>query len=148
MKLMVINGPNLNLLGEREPGIYGNLTYDLLCEKLNAFARKRGVELDIFQSNSEGEILSFIHSARGGYEGIIINPAAFTHYSIAILDAILAVNIPAVEVHISNIYAREEFRRKSVTASACAGQISGLGIFGYFAAIDYFALGANLLSDM
>jgi len=138
MKLMVINGPNLNLLGNRETDIYGDASYETLCESLEAYAHTKGIDLEIFQSNSEGRIIDFIQSAKPGYDGIIINPAAFTHYSIAILDAIAAIGLPAVEIHLSNIHGREEFRRKSVIAPACAGQIAGLGLFGYFAAVDYF----------
>lgn len=135
MKILVINGPNINLLGIREKDIYGSTTYEELCKRLKEDAEDYSVELDIVQSNIEGEIINHIHNAFENYDGIIINPGAYTHYSIAIYDAIKAVNIPTIEVHISNIYNREEYRKKSVTAPACIGQISGLGIFGYALAI-------------
>lgn len=135
MKLLVINGPNLNLLGVREKDIYGNMSYEKLCEELIGNAKEQAVEIDIVQSNIEGEIINYIHNALGTYDGIVINPGAYTHYSIAIYDAIKAVNIPTIEVHISNIYSREEYRRKSVIAPACVGQISGLGIYSYTLAI-------------
>lgn len=135
LKILVINGPNINLLGIREKDIYGSTTYEELCKRLKEDAEDYSVELDIVQSNIEGEIINHIHNAFENYDGIIINPGAYTHYSIAIYDAIKAVNIPTIEVHISNIYNREEYRKKSVTAPACIGQISGLGIFGYTLAI-------------
>ena len=138
MKYLVINGPNLNLLGKREPGIYGENSYASLCETLKAFGREHGVEVDCFQSNHEGAIVDAIQQADGVYEGIVMNPGAYTHYSVAILDALKAVDVPCVEVHISNIHQREEFRHKSVTAPACVGQICGLGLFGYQAALSYF----------
>ena len=138
MKYLVINGPNLNLLGKREPGIYGENSYDSLCEQLKAFGTEHGVEVDCFQSNHEGAIVDAIQQADGVYEGIVMNPGAYTHYSVAILDALKAVDVPCVEVHISNIHQREEFRHKSVTAPACVGQICGLGLYGYQAALSYF----------
>lgn len=136
MKIIVINGPNINLLGTREKEIYGNAGYNELCSLIREKAQDMGVDVDIFQSNSEGAIVDKIQESLGSYDGIVINPAAYTHYSIAIHDALKAVSIPAVEVHISNIHSREEFRRKSVTAPACTGQISGLGIHGYILAIQ------------
>jgi len=139
IKLLVINGPNLNLLGVREPGIYGSTGYDALCEMVRKRAEKKGAEATFFQSNHEGGIIDEIHAANGVYDGIIINPGAYTHYSYAILDALKAVNVPAVEVHISNIHRREEFRDRSVTAAGCVGQICGLGLYGYLAAVDYFS---------
>lgn len=136
MKILVINGVNLNMLGLREPEIYGGETIQDLENKISAYSKSIGVEVDFFQSNFEGEIVEKIHSAMGTYDGAVINPGAFTHYSYAIHDAIKSVNVPFVEVHISNIYGREEFRHKSVTAAACVGQISGFGFKGYELAID------------
>ncbi len=137
MKILVINGPNLNLLGMREPDVYGKESYARLTSGLEAYANKNGLELKIQQFNGEGEIIDALHAAIGKFDGIVINPGAYTHYSYAIHDALKAIQIPAVEVHLSNIYAREEFRHTSVTAPACVGQISGLGFYGYYAAIEY-----------
>ncbi len=137
MKIMVLNGPNLNMLGIREPEVYGNATYADLETYIEDYAESKDIEVTVLQSNSEGELIDFIHHALGNYDGIVINPGAYTHYSYAIHDALASVNIPAVEVHISNIYKREEFRHKSVTAPACIGQITGLGFCGYLLAIDY-----------
>jgi len=136
-KFMVINGPNLNMLGIREPGVYGNKSYTDLEAYIEDYAAKIGVEATVLQSNSEGEIIDFIHHALGNYDGIVINPGAYTHYSYAIHDALSAVALPAIEVHISNIHKREEFRHKSVTAPACIGQICGLGFRGYLLALNY-----------
>ncbi len=138
MKFLIINGPNLNLLGQREPEIYGKDGYDALCERLKAFAQAHGSTAECFQSNHEGAIIDAIHTAQGTYDAIIMNPGAYTHYSIAILDALKAVDTPCIEVHISNVHQREEFRHKSVTAPACVGQICGLGLYGYEAAMGYF----------
>ena len=138
MKFLIINGPNLNLLGQREPGIYGQENYQSLCERLQAFAAAHGASAECFQSNHEGAIVDAIQAAQGVYDAIVMNPGAYTHYSIAILDALKAVSVPCVEVHISNIHQREEFRHKSVTAPACVGQICGLGLYGYEAAMGYF----------
>lgn len=135
LKLIVINGPNINLLGNRENDIYGDMKYKDICDYIVDEGRKLDIDIHIFQSNIEGEIVDAIQKADGEYDGIIINPAAYTHYSIAILDALKAVSIKAVEVHISNINAREEFRKNSVTAPACIGQISGFGIYGYILAM-------------
>ena len=137
MKIMVINGPNLNMLGIREPEVYGGQSYGDLEQYIEDHAKEKGCEVVVLQSNGEGEIIDFIHHALGNYDGIIINPGAYTHYSYAILDALASVNLPAVEVHISNIHKREEFRHKSVTAPACVGQICGLGFRGYALAMDY-----------
>ncbi|MCX7715132.1 MAG: type II 3-dehydroquinate dehydratase [Clostridia bacterium] len=135
-KILVINGPNLNLLGMREPGVYGSGTLnDLICE-IRKKADKLGIEVDFFQNNIEGEIINAIHSALGKFDGIIINPGAYTHYSYAIRDAISAVNLPCIEVHISNIHKREEFRHVSVIAPVCVGQICGLGKTGYLLALE------------
>lgn len=131
MKILVVNGPNINLLGTREKNIYGTLNYDGLCEKIGGFAKELNIGIVLKQSNYEGEIVEFIQKALGEFDGIVINPAAYTHYSIAILDALKAVNLPTIEVHISNIHKREEFRHKSVTVAGCNGQICGLGIYGY-----------------
>jgi len=131
-KVLVINGPNLNLLGMREPDIYGSQTLDDINGKLAELAKELGLELDFFQSNHEGEIVDRIHRCISGIGGILINPGAFTHYSYAIRDAVAAVSIPCVEVHLSNIHAREEFRSKSVIAPVCLGQVSGFGDLSYF----------------
>ena len=143
MKFLVINGPNLNLLGQREPGIYGQENYQGLCDRLRAFAAAHGASAECFQSNHEGAIVDAIQAAQGVYDAIVMNPGAYTHYSIAILDALKAVSVPCVEVHISNIHQREEFRHRSVTAPACVGQICGLGLYGYEAAMGYFLSGAG-----
>lgn len=131
MKILVINGPNINFLGIREKNIYGNQTYEDLVNYIKATAKALNIEADTFQSNIEGEIINTIQAAYGKYDGIVINPGAYTHYSIAIYDALSSVSINIVEVHISNIHKREEFRRKSVTAPACVGQICGFGFYGY-----------------
>ena len=135
MRILVINGPNINMLGIREKNIYGNNDYNSLVEKIKKEANELNCQVDFFQSNIEGEIITSIQKAFGVYDGIIINPAAYTHYSIGILDALKSVNIPAIEVHISNIHQREDFRKKSVTAEGCIGQISGLGFEGYTLAL-------------
>ena len=139
-KILVINGPNINMLGVREKNIYGRRDYKSLCAYIESAADKLGVHVDLVQSNYEGDIVTAIQKAFGVYDGIVINPAAFTHYSIAVLDALKAVNIPAIEVHISNIHAREEFRHKSVTAAGCIGQICGLGFAGYALAWEALAV--------
>ncbi|MDD3839209.1 MAG: type II 3-dehydroquinate dehydratase [Clostridia bacterium] len=136
-KILVINGPNLNLLGEREKELYGNRSIDYLGKLLKQKQEQCNTKIDIVQSNHEGEIIDFIQSSRHKYNGIVINPGAYTHYSYAIRDAIAAINIPVVEVHITNIHAREEFRSKSVIAPVCKGQISGLGFSSYLLAIDF-----------
>ncbi|MDR1217120.1 MAG: type II 3-dehydroquinate dehydratase [Oscillospiraceae bacterium] len=138
MKILVINGPNLNLLGQREPGVYGSGTYRELTDAIERFADGIGAQIEIVQHNCEGGIIDAIHGAPGTADCIIINPGAYTHYSYAIYDALKAVDVPAVEVHLSNIAAREEFRSRSVTAAACLGQISGLGFAGYIAAMSFF----------
>lgn len=136
MKLLVINGPNINMLGIREPDVYGRQDYSALVSSLDALARELGVKVDVWQSNIEGEIVTKIQQSMGEYDGIVINPGAYTHYSIALLDALKAVNVPAVEVHISNIAGREDFRHTSVTAAGCIGQISGLGFDSYRLAVE------------
>lgn len=134
---MIINGPNLNMLGIREPNVYGSQSYSDLEAYIESYAETVNIEATVLQSNSEGEIIDFIHHALGNYDAIIINPGAYTHYSYAIHDALSSVNLPTVEVHLSNIHKREEFRHKSITAPVCIGQICGLGFRGYTLAIDY-----------
>lgn len=137
-KIVVVNGPNLNRLGVREPGIYGMQTLADLEHRMQELGSGHGVEIDCFQSNHEGAIIDLIHEADTLYEGIILNPGAFTHYSYAIRDAIASISIPVIEVHISNVHAREEFRHHSVTAPVTKGQIVGLGLYGY--ELAFFAL--------
>jgi 3-dehydroquinate dehydratase-2 len=134
-KVLVIHGPNLNLLGRREVDVYGSLTLDEINKMIEAEAVDCGLELEYFQSNHEGELVDKIQEAVGKFDCIIINPAAYTHYSIAIRDAIAAVRIPTIEVHLSNIHGREEFRHKSVTAPVAVGQIAGFGAQSYLLAI-------------
>ena len=132
MKILILNGPNLNMLGAREPGVYGNQSYDALVLGLTEFARENSCEALCRQSNFEGELIGWLQTAKTeGFSAVVINPGAFTHYSYALYDALRDCPLPAVEVHISNIHKREEFRHKSVTAAACVGQISGLGFDGY-----------------
>jgi len=140
VNLLFIFGPNLNLLGERETHFYGTMNYEQLIQKIAGEAQQRGVTVEFFQSNHEGEIIDIIQQKRKEIDGIIINPGAFTHYSVAIRDALSAVKLPVIEVHMSNIYAREEFRHNSVTAPVCWGQISGLGWLGYILALDAFVM--------
>lgn len=135
-KYLVINGPNLNMLGVREPGIYGSSTLSDLEAMMREKATELGVSLEFFQSNHEGAIIDKIHASMGNFDGIILNPGAYTHYSYAIADALGSVDVPCIEVHISNIHKREEFRRISVTAPSCQGQISGLGFYGYICALE------------
>lgn len=136
MKILVINGPNLNMLGIREPGIYGSETYATLLDKISAHAEKRGVSVEFFQSNHEGALVDRIQEAFGNTDGIVINPGAYTHTSIALLDALKAVGIPAVEVHISDVSKREEFRSVSYIRAACVGSVIGHGTDGYLEAVD------------
>lgn len=135
MKIMVIQGPNINMLGVRDPAIYGSMKMDEIHAQMKIVAEQHGVEIEFFQSNLEGEIVDKIQECLGDSDGIIINPAAYTHTSIAIRDALSAVNIPAIEVHISNIHRREEFRQKSLIAPVTAGQIVGFGPVGYHLAM-------------
>jgi len=135
MKIMVVQGPNLNMLGVREQHVYGPMKLEDIHSQMKAFAEQNKMDIEFFQSNLEGEIVDRIQECMGEAEGIIINPAAYTHTSIAIRDAISAVQIPTLEVHLSNIYQREEFRHKSLTAPVCAGQITGMGPFGYHLAM-------------
>ena len=139
-KILVINGPNINMLGVREKNIYGATGYEELCDFIRATAEGLGVEVELVQSNYEGDIVTAIQRAYGAFDGIVINPAALTHYSVAVLDALKAVNIPAIEVHISNIHKREEFRHHSVTVAGCVGQICGLGLAGYALALEALAV--------
>lgn len=136
MNILILHGPNLNLLGMREPGVYGITTMDEINIALRDYARAHEIELRIVQSNYEGGLIDVIHDAIGWANGIIINPAAYTHTSIALRDAIAAVDIPTVEVHLSNIHSREEFRRKSVIAPVCVGQISGFGSESYLLGLE------------
>jgi len=131
MRILVIHGPNLNLLGTREPEKYGLRSLDDVNKQINEAARRLGLEVTIVQHNSEGQILDAIHDARTWADAIVINPGAYTHYSIAIRDALTGVRLPAVEVHLSNIHAREPFRHESVIAGVCMGQICGFGPYGY-----------------
>ncbi|RDY24811.1 type II 3-dehydroquinate dehydratase [Romboutsia maritimum] len=135
MKIIVINGPNLNMLGKREPKVYGNNTLEDLVSYIKKEFDGR-VEIEFFQSNHEGDIIDKLHEANENFDGVVINPGAFTHYSYAIHDAIKSINKQVVEVHISNIHDREEFRQKSVTAKACIGQISGFGFYSYILGVN------------
>ena len=137
MKILVINGPNLNMLGIREPDIYGSQNYAALCAIIESHAAKKNIDVKIFQSNHEGAIVDEIQSAFGNFDSIVINPAAYTHTSIAILDALKAVGLPAVEVHISDVSKREDFRQISYAGMACEKSFIGLGFDGYLKAIDY-----------
>jgi 3-dehydroquinate dehydratase II len=143
MKILFLNGPNLNLLGHREPEIYGNETLkDIqiqVCEK----SKQMGVAVEFHQSNSEGELVTWIQQARGEYNVIVLNAAAYTHTSVALRDAIAAVGIPTIEIHLSNIYAREEFRQHSIIAPVCEGQISGFGAGSYLLALE----AANIVNE-
>lgn len=135
-KVLVLNGPNLNMLSIREPGIYGNQTLSEINSNIETYAKGFDISCDFYQSNCEGEIIDKIHSVRESYDGCILNAGAYTHYSYAIFDAIKAVNKPFIEVHLSNIHAREEFRHTSVIAPACVGSIAGFGKNSYFLAVN------------
>ncbi|MBU3842832.1 MAG: type II 3-dehydroquinate dehydratase [Candidatus Fusobacterium pullicola] len=137
MKIMVLNGPNINFLGIREKEVYGSQNYEEMCQYIKRNIKKE-IELEIYQSNIEGELINLIQKAYfDKFDGIVINPGAYTHTSIALYDAIKSVSIPTIEVHISNVHKREEFRHKSFTAAACIGQICGLGSDGYILAIEF-----------
>jgi 3-dehydroquinate dehydratase-2 len=135
-KILVIHGPNLNLLGSRQPDIYGKVSIKKINDELAKLAKKNKVSLDIVQSNHEGEIVDLIQKSKGEFKAIVLNPAAYTHTSVAIRDAIAAVGIPTVEVHLSNIYAREEFRRTSLISAVAAGVVSGFGIDSYLLGLE------------
>ncbi len=137
MRILVINGPNINMLGIREPDIYGKNTYADLCEMIKSYAAEKGVEVKLFQSNHEGSIVDEIQAALGNFDGIVINPAAYTHTSVAILDALKSVALPAVEIHISDVSAREDFRQISYAGMACEKSFIGMGFEGYLRGIDY-----------
>ena len=137
MKILVINGPNLNMLGIREPDVYGTATYAQLCAEIEAHAAAHGVAVEVYQSNHEGDLVDKIQQAYGVVDGIVINPAAYTHTSVALLDALKAVGIPAVEVHISDVSKREAFRQISYVREYCEKTISGHGFAGYMEALDY-----------
>ena len=141
MNILVINGPNLNMLGIREPNHYGKETYHDLLNKIQNYANEKGITVDFRQSNHEGDLVDYIQSAYEHYDGIVINPGAYTHTSIAILDAVKAVGVPTVEVHISDVNSREEFRRISYIRAACKCTISGKGTDGYLMAIDILMKG-------
>ena len=145
MRILLINGPNLNALGQRQPQIYGSLTLKEIEERVAQRGRELEAELHCFQSNSEGDIVDFLQAEAVGTDGVIINPGALTHYSLVLRDALEATNLPIIEVHISNIYAREEFRHHSVIADIAVGQISGLGWRGYISALE--ALVGSLQED-
>lgn len=140
MKLLIVNGPNLNLLGKREPGIYGNSTFEEYFEALKTRYAARGVELDYFQSNVEGEIINTLHAADGAYDGVVLNAGGYTHTSVAIADAIGGIGVPVVEVHISCILAREEFRHVSLIAPKCKGSVMGFGMKSYDLGIESFTI--------
>ena len=137
MRILVINGPNINMLGIREPDIFGKNTYADLCRMITDYAAEKGVEVKLFQSNHEGDIVDEIQAALGNFDGIVINPAAYTHTSVAILDALKSVALPAVEIHISDVSAREDFRQISYAGMACEKSFIGLGFEGYLRGIDY-----------
>ena len=140
MNSLVLNGVNLNMTGRRERGVYGVQTLREINERIAAYAAERGVEVKFFQNNNEGELCTAIQSAQGKYDGIILNAGAFTHYSYAIRDAIASVSVPVVEVHMSNVHAREEFRRNSVLTPVCSGEILGFGANSYILALESFLL--------
>ncbi len=134
--ILVLHGPNLNLLGEREPGIYGKESLNLINQQISEHAHELGVDVEIFQSNSEGALIDRLHGAAAVSSGVIINAGAYTHYSLAIRDAIAAIRLPCVEVHLSNIHAREQFRSQSVISPVCVGVIAGFGKYSYLLALD------------
>jgi 3-dehydroquinate dehydratase-2 len=144
VKVLVLHGPNLNLLGQREPEVYGHSTLDQINEEIEALASQLGLEVDFYQSNQEGQLIDCIHRAGGVYQWIIFNPAAFTHYSYALRDALAATAIPTIEVHLTNIQAREEFRSRSVIAPVCVGQVSGFGATSYLLALYAIFEGGRL----
>jgi 3-dehydroquinate dehydratase II len=138
-KILVVNGPNLNLLGKREPEVYGDETLDEINQRLTLLGKEIGLDVVFFQSNSEGALIDFLQKECEHADGLVINPGAYTHYSYALRDAVVSCGIESVEVHLSNIHSREEFRRHSVIAPVCKGQISGFGFYGYAMALSYFS---------
>ena len=140
MKFLVINGVNLNLTGKREQSVYGGESLEDINKELSAFAKKHGHEVGFFQSNVEGELCTAIQKAQGVYDGVVLNAGAYTHYSVALRDAISAITVPVVEVHMSNVHAREEFRHKSMLTAVCKGEILGFGKYSYFLALESFWL--------
>lgn len=136
LRVFVLNGPNMNLLGTREPGVYGNMSYDQLIEQISFWTSELDIELGYAQTNSEGGIIDYIHASYGQFDFVVLNPGAFTHTSYALRDAIVSVGLPVIEVHLSNIYAREEWRAKSVISPVCVGTIAGLGVYGYRLALE------------
>ena len=139
-RILILNGPNLNLLGRREPGVYGDDSYEAVCARIAARAEELHVRVTFVQSNSEGALIDRLHGAMGMYAGVVLNAGAYTHTSYAIRDAIAAIRLPVVEVHLSNIHAREEFRHHSVLAAVCRGQISGFGPMSYLLGLQALAL--------
>jgi len=140
LSILIINGPNLNMLGKREPHLYGDMTLDEINRKILDYAQKKNIEVEFFHSNIEGEIINKIHQSVGFFNGIIINAGAYSHTSIAIRDAIASINIPVVEVHISNIFKREHFRHHSYLAPVCVGSTVGFGYLSYILSLEYFIL--------
>lgn len=136
MKILFLNGPNLNLLGQREPAVYGRTTLAEIEARVRKRAGETGAEIDFRQTNLEGELINWIQGAKGAFEVIVLNAAAYTHTSVALRDAIAAVGLPTIEIHLSNTHAREEFRHKSLIASVCRGQIAGFGVMSYVLAVD------------
>lgn len=136
MKVLFLNGPNLNLLGQREPGIYGTLTLADIEAKVRAAAAEKGVEVDFRQSNIEGELITWIQEARGNFSAVVLNAAAYTHTSVGLRDAISGSGVKTIEIHISNVHAREEFRHNSLIAPVCVGQIAGFGVGSYLLGLD------------
>ena len=136
MKVLFLNGPNLNLLGERQPEVYGRRTLGDIESMLRERAMRRGVEIEFRQSNAEGDLVDWVQQAKGRFDSVVLNAAAYTHTSVALRDAIAATGVPVIEVHLSNIHAREEFRHKSLIAPVCVGQISGFGAFSYILAFE------------
>ena len=146
-KVLVIHGPNLNMLGKREPGLYGHMTLAEIMESLKQKGTSLGFDVDVFQSNHEGELITRIQDAAGNYDGVIINPAAYTHTSIGIRDAVLLLDVPVIEIHLSNIYKREPFRHKSMIADAATAQLAGFGPAGYIMAVEAIARMINQGSE-
>jgi 3-dehydroquinate dehydratase-2 len=138
-KILILNGPNLNLLGMREPGVYGTDSYDTVCDRIAQRAKELELEVEFYQSNSEGGLIDRLHACIGNTDGVVFNAGAYTHTSYALRDAISSIRLPVIEVHLSNIHAREEFRHKSLIAPVCRGQIAGFGAMSYLLALDALA---------